>query len=389
MRLYLPENVLDASLNRIRRLFDEFPRVVVDISGGKDSTVVYNLALQVAAEKNRLPLDVRFVDQEAEWDCVIDHVRECLHDPRVRGHWLQVPIVISNGTSTDQPWLHCWRDGDDWIRPKEADSIHENIYGTNRFVRLFEAHGLHHWGDEPLAILCGVRAQESPARTKGLTTYPTYKDITWGRVVSRQRDHYVFHPIYDWHYEDVWKAIHDHRWPYCPLYDYMYQHGRPAHLMRVSSVHHETAIVQLTFLQEIEPDTWDRLTARISGTNAVNQAKELYKCPRDLPPMFASWREYRDHLLDTLIEPDTREIFRKQFEADDHIWQPYFMPRVIKMHIASLLVNDYHGVKNSTFGAANREHKIRGGANRDRLTNAFAYAERRAAAAVPLPPDAD
>src|SRR3990167_1853639 len=106
MKFYLDQNVFDAALERIRWLFDEFPNVVVNISGGKDSTVVLNLALMVAEEKGRLPLKVMFIDQEAEWQTVIDYIREIMADPRVDPKWLQVPIRLFNATSTIEPWLH-------------------------------------------------------------------------------------------------------------------------------------------------------------------------------------------------------------------------------------------------------------------------------------------
>lgn len=70
MKVYKKQSVYDAALDRIRYLFDEFPNVIVGFSGGKDSTVVLELALIVAREKNRLPLDVLFIDQEAEWQAL-------------------------------------------------------------------------------------------------------------------------------------------------------------------------------------------------------------------------------------------------------------------------------------------------------------------------------
>ena len=108
MKIYGKENVHDAALGRIRWLFDEFPNVIIGVSGGKDSTVVYNLALQVAREKNRLPLKCLFVDQEAEWESTIDTIRLIMENPEVEPLWFQMPIKLFNATSTTDHWLMCW-----------------------------------------------------------------------------------------------------------------------------------------------------------------------------------------------------------------------------------------------------------------------------------------
>lgn len=84
MKMFLKENVYDSALKRIRYLFDEFPNIVVAFSGGKDSTVCLQLALIVAREKKRLPLKVAFIDQEAEWDTVIDYIREVMYNPEIQ-----------------------------------------------------------------------------------------------------------------------------------------------------------------------------------------------------------------------------------------------------------------------------------------------------------------
>ena len=61
----IDRNVYDLALERIRRTYDIFDNVVVMFSGGKDSTVCLNLTLQIAKERNKLPLDVYFFDEEA------------------------------------------------------------------------------------------------------------------------------------------------------------------------------------------------------------------------------------------------------------------------------------------------------------------------------------
>ena len=91
-RLYLNQNVFDAALDRIRWLFDEFDNLLVAVSGGKDSTVVLNLALMVARERDRLPLPVLFVDQECEWSLTIDHIRTLRDHPDIDLKWLLAPI---------------------------------------------------------------------------------------------------------------------------------------------------------------------------------------------------------------------------------------------------------------------------------------------------------
>lgn len=367
MKIYLRQNVLEAGLDRVRRIFDLFPDVVVNFSGGKDSTVTLHLALQVAEERGRLPLPVLFIDQEAEWQHVVDYIRRVMADPRIKPLWFQGPFKIFNATSGADPWLYCWREGAEWIRPKEPGSIQTNDTGTDRFTKLFEALSKSLYRGRPRAHLAGVRAEESPARLRGLTSYATYQDITWGNANGKADNQFTFYPLYDWSYLDIWKAIHSHGWGYCRLYDLMYQHGTPVRNMRVSNVHHETSINSLLFLQELEPVTWDRIVERVQGVNAVSKAGPTYQIPERLPFMFRDWREYRDHLVTNLIEdPELGAVFARQFAQQDQQFDPCIDGQLVKMQISALLVNDYHGTKYTTFVAANGRH-LKGRGSRPRV----------------------
>jgi len=283
MKIYLRHNVFDAALARIRWLFDEFPNVIVNFSGGKDSTVIFNLALIVARERGRLPLPVFFIDQEAEWQTVVDYIRTVMNRPEVKPLWLQVPYRYTHATSNAQQYFYPWEPDKQWIRAKEPNSIHENTFGTDRFAALFGGYLKTEFPKQRVSRLAGVRCEESPARRAGLTRGNVLKGVTWGRTEGDPKHHFVFYPIYDWSVMDVWKAIHDHGWAYCSLYDVMYQHGIPTARMRVSSINHETAVTTLRYLQEVEGQTWNAVTKRLSGVNAVNQMQASWFRPKDLP----------------------------------------------------------------------------------------------------------
>jgi predicted phosphoadenosine phosphosulfate sulfurtransferase len=319
MKVYGKTNVLEEARSRIKFLFQEFDEVIVGFSGGKDSTVILNLCLEEARRIGRIPLSVMFLDQEAEWQTVIDYVETVMYSKEVKPYWLQVPIKLFNATSHTSEWLHCWEEGGDWIREKDPISIKENVYGTDRFHEMFPAFLKHHFSGKKVCYVSGVRTEESPARFIGLTSKATYKQITWGKILNRGEEHFTFYPIYDWSYSDVWKAMFENKWRYCKIYDYMYQYGVPPRNMRVSNLHHETAIHALYYLQEIEPDTWNKLTARLEGINTTSKIDKADNFQvKELPFMFKDWQEYRDYLLDNLVlDPAIHKKFKDTFGQFD------------------------------------------------------------------------
>lgn len=344
MKYYQEYSVLKAARARINWVFDEFRNVVVGFSGGKDSTVTLNLALEIAAERNRLPLPVMFLDQEAEWQATIDHVREIMADPRVKPIWLQVPFRMSNSASHTNDFQNAWQEGAEWIRDKEPNSIHENVFGVDRFGEMFAAVLEYYYPNDPACYLAGVRCEESPTRFVAITTQATYKHVTWGKKLNPKKGHYTLYPLYDWTYIDIWKAIHDYGWSYCRLYDLQYQMGRNPKDMRVSNVHHETATHDLIFMQEIEPKTWSKLAKRLDGANTVKHLKkDSNRCPKVLPEAFEDWKDYRDYLLEKLItNPESRDKLRKEFDRMDDKYSG--MGNIKEMHkvgIKTILVNDY------------------------------------------------
>jgi len=352
MKIYGKDNVYDAALKRINWLFDEFPNVIVGVSGGKDSTIVYQLALQVARERGRLPLKCLFIDQEAEWQATIDTMRLIMENPEVEPLWFQMPIRLFNATSTTDHWLMCWDKAEEhrWMRPQEPYAITENTYGTERFGELFSAIIKKDFAGIKTCYVAGMRTEESPTRAMALTHELTYKHVTWGSTLDKKAQHYTFYPIYDWSYMDVWAAIHKNNWYYNKIYDAQYNYGIGLPNMRVSNVHHETAVSTLFYMQEIEGDTYQRLTQRIAGIDMAGKMGKHDYFPKSLPFMFADWREYRDFLLDKLIDnPDWIKGFKKIFARHDEMYGHVIADKMYKEHINAILTNDWEHVKLGNF----------------------------------------
>ena len=341
MKIFKSQNVYEAAVQRFEWIFDEFKNVLVTVSGGKDSTVCVELALEVARRKGRLPLKVMFLDQEAEWQHTIDYIKELMYRPEVEPYWLQVPIRLFNCTSHTENWLDCWNPEkkDLWVHPQDPIAITENTYGTDRFHKMFEKFSTKLFNNEPHAVIAGVRAGESLNRYTALTWHECYKGVTWGKSAYSKHGAVTFYPLYDWNEDDIWTYIAKSGCKYNKVYDLMFNYGVPQHMMRVSNLHHETAYHALFFLQEIERGTYERLVRRLPGIATFNTLQEENLFPRELPEMFASWAEYRDYLLETIVQPELRDNFKRMWKGQDgEDWA--------KEHVYGIIVNDYEATKN-------------------------------------------
>ena len=116
---YLGTDVLTAARQRIARVFDDFPEVYVSFSGGKDSSVLLDLAACEARARGRR-IGVLFVDLEAQYTLTVDYIAAMLSrnadvaDP----WWVALPLNLRTAVSQFEPQWMCW-DPDrraDWVR---------------------------------------------------------------------------------------------------------------------------------------------------------------------------------------------------------------------------------------------------------------------------------
>ena len=114
MKLYTNIDVLTAAKSRIRYAYEECKNVLISVSGGKDSTVVLELSIEIAREMGRLPVIATFLDQESEYEGTIDYMRYLQTRPaEIKLWWWQIPFVLTNSTSSETDnYLHCWKPGE-------------------------------------------------------------------------------------------------------------------------------------------------------------------------------------------------------------------------------------------------------------------------------------
>lgn len=304
------EDVLIATQKRISYLFDNFDNISLSFSGGKDSTVLFHLINEEAKKRNRKFI-LYFQDQEAEYKGTIDFVEWCMSQPNVIPYWYQVPIFMTNAASSSQLFLWAWGENEKWVREKHPIAIHsiENKY-PKRFHKfnLWVGQNLRKLEGKSVSII-GLRAEESPDRR--FVLFGEDSEMFWLRRVNEP---YKAYPIIDWLYTDIWKYLIDNNFKYNKVYDKMYMLGGNLRYFRVSNLVHEKAFRCLTDLQELEPNTYNKLEERLQGvhTAAMYGKENLIYSIKDLPNHFKTWKDYKDFLLDS-IHPDLSKLFKYQW----------------------------------------------------------------------------
>lgn len=337
-KVYNNLTVLEASKQRIAFLFDEFEHIYCSVSGGKDSTVLFYLVYEEAKKRNRLPLDVLFIDWEAQYQHTIDNITTIFSNPGINPIWICLPLSTDNGSSWFEPTWTCWEPGkrNKWVRsfPDHPGVITDYQYfDFYRYAMSFEdfVKGFADWyatkqNADKVATLLGVRASESFHRhlhIKARKNKIKYKGHQWlNKMKAQTQNVYNAYVIYDWEIPDVWKFIGINQLPYNRVYDLMYQHGRSINDMRVCEPFGYEARAGIQYYQEIEPETWARMVDRVDGLNtgSIYGKESLYGYQNKLPkPDNMTWKEYSYTLLNSMPEP-----VRSHYERRINVFVKWF-----------------------------------------------------------------
>ena len=112
---WLNIDVLTAARERISYVFDNFEKIYVSFSGGKDSSVMLHLVMDEAIKRNR-EVGVLLVDLEGMYKMTIDFITQMYtsYADHIDPYWVCLPIALRNAVSVFEPKWCCWEPGDDY-----------------------------------------------------------------------------------------------------------------------------------------------------------------------------------------------------------------------------------------------------------------------------------
>lgn len=316
-KVYLEKNVLDAAFERLEFIFDNFDNIYFSVSGGKDSSVMVQLANMVAKKKNK-KFDVLYIDFEAQYKLTIKHIYELKKLSQIRDFYhVALPMALRNAVSILQPKWICWEEESKnlWVRDLPQDSINMSNCPFSwfrkgeefeEFIIQFADWYQKKYGGK-VACGIGIRSDESLNRFRTITFEGkiTYKDKNWTTKI-KYADKYInvynFYPIYDWRADDIWGAVSKFDLMYNQVYELMYKNGLSIYEQRLCQPYGDDQKNGLDQFKAIEYDTWEKVVNRVNGVNFGNiycRTTALGNI-RSSKPDFMSWKQYSIFLLESI-----------------------------------------------------------------------------------------
>jgi predicted phosphoadenosine phosphosulfate sulfurtransferase len=324
-KLALNLNVLEAAQARIRYLFDNFPKICLSFSGGKDSTVLFHLMAAEARASNR-KFGVLLIDLEAQYEATMKHCEAMMaeHQDCIEPYWIALPLILRNAVSMEEPRWIAWDQGkkQDWVRNPPALAI------TNPDQFPFFRHGMEfeeftaafaQWfsGGDLTASVIGIRADESLNRYRAIAgDYSRFEGKKW--TTYKGGCCYNAYPIYDWSTEDIWVYHGKTGQIHNPIYDLMHKAGLSIHQMRICQPYGDDQRKGLWLFHVLEPQTWPRVVARVNGANSgamyAHLPGNMMGNVRVKLPAGHSWESYARFLLNSL-PPNAQEHYTVKIET--------------------------------------------------------------------------
>lgn len=277
---YLLTNVYCEAKKRVSNIFDDFKRIYLSFSGGKDSSVMMHMVCEEARKRKR-KIGLLFIDLEAQYKITIEHIEEMKNEYADVCDTFHVclPIILRNAVSVYEPRWCCWDDNvkETWVRELPEGAIHDVNHfpffkKKMEFEEFTEEFGEWYSKGEPTACFVGIRTDESLNRFRTIRNKKKqkHKNNIWTTKIN-DTTVYNAYPIYDWQTRDIWIYNYKYKKLYNKLYDLMHQAGLTIHQQRICQPYGDDQRKGLWLYQVIEPDTWSKVVSRVSGANSGSE----------------------------------------------------------------------------------------------------------------------
>lgn len=288
-------NVLQAAQERVSYIFDNFEKIYLCFSGGKDSTVCFHLAMCEAEMRNR-KITVLFIDLECQYEKTIDHVEKMfdLYRNNIIPIWSCVKLNLRNSISIINASWTCWDENKIRIYPasciKEFPFHFDNMEFEDFCIKFGE------WFGKSACIL-GIRTDESLNRELAIKT-------GWKTNINNVTNCY---PIYDWKVSDIWAYSNGKLQN--QIYDMMNKAGVPLKYQRICQPFGDEQKQGLWLYHILEKETWSKLLNRVSGVNSGSlYIKEKFSFNK---PDRMNWKQYAEFLVNTSPEKTKRHYIER------------------------------------------------------------------------------
>ena len=335
LKKYKDISVYEATAQRLDFVFTHFEKIYLSFSGGKDSGIMLNLAIEAARRHNRLPVHVLIIDLEAQYRHTADYIMRMASRPEVKAYWVCLPIHLRNAVSQYQSHWICW-DQDKhhaWVRefPDHSSVIKDLDYFPffrkgMEFEEFIIKFGEWFSGDIDTACLVGIRADESYNRYLTIANFAKmrYQSKQWSTRIAPHL--YNFYPLYDWATKDIWVANGKFGYDYNRVYDLMYLAGVSLAQMRLCQPYGDDQRKGLYLYKILEPETWTKVVNRVEGANFGNRYSETNRSvfgnfKMNLPNGH-TYKSYANFLLSTM-PPYLRDHYLKKINKFLQYWSKH------------------------------------------------------------------
>jgi predicted phosphoadenosine phosphosulfate sulfurtransferase len=320
----LKTNVYEEAVLRTKWTFNNFNKVYLSFSAGKDSTVRLHIVMDEAIKRNQ-KIGLLIVDLEGQYKMTIDHIYKCIEEYKehIDLYWVCLPIHLRNAVSVYEPFWKCWDKEvkKDWIRDLPKEGISDELYfpffkNGMEFEEFVPEFGEWYSKNETTACLVGIRTDESLNRFRTISskTKKTFKNKQYTTKVTDN----VFnvYPIYDWTTEDIWiYHFKNSNKRYNQLYEMMHKAGLSIHQQRICQPYGDDQRRGLWLFHLIEPETWAKVVSRVNGANSgalyVNESGSITGYNKITKPENHTWKSFSMLFINSIPEVTKEHYLNK------------------------------------------------------------------------------